>query len=309
MRDIVKVSVVDFHTAWGDKEKNIAKMEDCMRVAAAEGSNIIVFPEMALTGYDDDAEVERSEKMQVRLAESVPGPSTERLAELAKRLGIYSVFGMPEADDADSSKVYNAAAVVGPQGIVGSYRKMHCFGDESNWASRGDKPFLFDTPWGPMGVSVCYDTFNFPEIVRFYRAKGARLVLSCTANSTAACPRPPLIRAELEGTILQNWVYIASANLCGKDRRDFFMGGSSVAGPSPQGDSVCYYTGNPYYSEEGKRVAMHASTIDLSIADEGVLPVFKPNPATGTPDYNPRAYLSMLSELLAEECAKEYHGR
>ena len=69
MKDVIKVSTVAFHAIWGDKEANLNKMKDYLEAAAAEGSNLVVFPEMALTGYDDEEEKAKPDKMQSHLAE------------------------------------------------------------------------------------------------------------------------------------------------------------------------------------------------------------------------------------------------
>lgn len=88
---------------------------------------MLVFPETALTGYDVEApEVAREERMHRRLAEPVPGPSTEAIARLAKKYGMYVIFGMAERNAEDPEKVYNAAAVIGPEGIIGTSAKFIC---------------------------------------------------------------------------------------------------------------------------------------------------------------------------------------
>ena len=93
MKDIMKVSTVAFNAKWGDKEANLNRMAGYIEAAAAEGSNLIVFPEMGLTGYDDEEDKPLKEKMQYKLAETVPGPSSEKIAELTKN----SVFMSPTA--------------------------------------------------------------------------------------------------------------------------------------------------------------------------------------------------------------------
>lgn len=125
VKDVIKVSTVAFNAKWGDKEKNLNRMKGYIEAAASEGANLIVFPEMALTGYDDEEDKAKPDKMQSKLAEVVPGPSSEAIAELTKKLGVYVAFGMPERDEKDSSIIYNAACVCGPEGVIGAYRKIH----------------------------------------------------------------------------------------------------------------------------------------------------------------------------------------
>lgn len=306
MKQIIKLSVVNFHPCWGHKRMNIQKIKDYIELATAEGSSMIVFPEMALTGYDVISNLPKAQMMQVLQAETIPGPSTLEIAECAKKHGVYVIFGMPEKDATDPEIIYNAVAILDPTGDIKSYQKMHCFGDENLWATKGNRPGVFDTPWGPVGISICYDTFNYPELLRYARAKGARLHISCTANSASAS-KYPLIRAELEGMVLQNWEYIASANLCGTDKFDYFFGGSSILGPSADGNRPHYYAGHPYYSEEGQEIAMYTASIDLSYADQGVLTVFKPNLNVGVPDFVPAIYANMYQEIAEDAQWKNKH--
>lgn len=133
MKDIIKVSTVAFNAKWGDKESNLNRMAGYIEAAAAEGSNLIVFPEMGLTGYDDEEDKPLKEKMQYKLAETIPGPSSEKIAELAKKLGVYVAYGFPERDAQKSDVIYNAACVCGPEGIIGSYRKIHLPYPEPHW--------------------------------------------------------------------------------------------------------------------------------------------------------------------------------
>ena len=125
MKDICTVSVVTFNPVWGNKEANLKRIKEYIECAAKKGSDIVIFPEMALTGYDDEADKPLKEKMQYKLSETVPGPSTEEIGELTKKLGIYAIVGMPAKDDNDPDTLYNALAVFSPEGIVGAYHKMH----------------------------------------------------------------------------------------------------------------------------------------------------------------------------------------
>ena len=206
VKDVIKVSTVAFNAKWGDKEKNLNRMKGYIEAAASEGANLIVFPEMALTGYDDEEDKAKPDKMQSKLAEVVPGHSSEAIAELTKKLGVYVAFGMPERDEKDSSIIYNAACVCGPEGVIGAYRKIHLPYPEPHWATRGTKPFIFDTPWGPVGLAICYDTYCFQELMRYYAAKGCRLYINCTA--LAKCHGIALGSTTLEAGCITNQIYI-----------------------------------------------------------------------------------------------------
>ncbi|EDT75926.1 carbon-nitrogen hydrolase family protein [Clostridium butyricum] len=263
-KDIINLSLVTFNAVWGDKEKNLNRILGYIECAARKGSHFVVFPEMSLTGYGDEGEKEKKDKMQSLLAETIPGPSTDKVAEACKKYDIYVVFGMPERDSDDSSIIYNALAIFSPEGLVGSYRKMHLPAPEPNWATRGDKPFILETPWGPIGYAICYDSYCFPELMRYYASKGCRLYINSTA--LAKCHGKCLGTSTLEAAVIREGIYIASANLGGLDVDNYFWGGSSIIGPSRKTWEPYYYAGHKFTDEVADESEMFSATIDLSLA-------------------------------------------
>jgi len=294
-KDVLTVAVVTFNAAWGKKEQNLNRIEGYLESAAKRGADLVVFPEMSLTSYDDVAQAPKAEKMQTKQAEPIPGPSTDAIAALTRSLGLYAFVGMPERDQDDPTKIYNSAAIFSPEGVVGSYRKMHLPAPEPNWATRGDSPRLVDTPWGPVGVSICYDSYAFPEMLRYYVAKGARLVINCTAY--AHVHGPNLARASLEPNAFINGVFIASANLGGKDVDNYFWGGSSIIGPSRKTWAPHYYAGMPFDADGADEETMYIATIDLALATRDLVQY---NPSVGGTDFRPDKYADMYSELAAD---------
>lgn len=293
MKDIITISTVTFNAVWGDKAKNLNRIKGYIEAAAKKGSDLVVFPEMALTGYDDEADKEKPEKMQTLEAETIPGPSTLEIGELTKKYGLYCIMGMPERDPDDPTKIYNALAIFTPEGCVGSYRKMHLPPPEPNWAVRGDKPYVLDTPWGPIGIAICYDSYCFPEMMRYYGAKGCRLHVNSTA--LAKCHGAAVGPTTLEAQVIQNQMYIVSSNLGGTDLYNEFWGGSSIMGPARDFWEVFYYAGHKFPEPIAKESEMFTATIDLSLADRTP---FKYNPAVGSPDFRPDKYVEMYTELL-----------
>ena len=165
----MKVAAVQMDVKILDSAHNLSRILEKLDAAARNGAKVVVFPECALSGYCFNS---REESYPV--AETVPGPSTERLAEAARRLDCTVVMGMLERREED---LFNAAVVVGPEGIVGSYHKVHLpFLGIDRYATLGDEPFpVFDTLLGPIGVNICFD-LNFPESGRSVKLKGARLL-------------------------------------------------------------------------------------------------------------------------------------
>lgn len=296
-KDIITVSTVTFNAVWGNKSVNLNRIKGYIEAAHKKGSDLVVFPEMALTGYDDEEDKEKPEKMQTIEAELVPGPSTLEVAELTKKLGIYAVFGLPERDPDDPTIIYNSVAVFGPEGLIGSYRKMHLPYPEPHWAARGDKPFILDTPWGPIGISICYDSYSFPELMRYEGAKGCRMHINCTA--LAQCHGRAYGSTTLEGHSIVNQMYIVSSNLGGKDLYNEFWGGSSIIGPSRNFWEAHYYAGHKFTDEGAAESEMYTATIDLTLAGRDI---FEPNPLIdGKTDFRPDKYVEMYKELIPKK--------
>ncbi|WKB35803.1 carbon-nitrogen hydrolase family protein [Terrilactibacillus sp. S3-3] len=295
-KDVLNLSVVTFNAVWGEKEKNLNRIKGYIESAAKRGSDFIVFPEMALTGYDDEAEKLLEEKMQFKLSETIPGESTDEVAELTKKYGVYAIFGMPEKDPADPAKLFNSLAIFSPDGLVGSYRKMHLPAPEPNWAVRERyKPFILNTPWGPVGCAVCYDSYCFPELMRYYASKGCRLYINSTA--LAKCHGKGLGTTTLEAGVIREGIYIASANLGGVDLYNDFWGGSSIIGPSRKTWEPYYYAGHKFTDDVAGESVMFTATIDLSLATRFL---FKYNPAVEGTDWRPEKYIEMIKDTLKE---------
>ncbi|QNK41911.1 carbon-nitrogen hydrolase family protein [Caproicibacter fermentans] len=286
--DVLTVSVVTMNAAWGQKEQNLNRIKGFIECAGKRGSDMVILPEMVLTGYDDVAETPKEEKMQARLAETIPGPATDEIAEMTRRYGVYAFLGMPERSP---EGLYNSMAIFSPEGLCAVYRKIHLPQPEPNWALRGEEPVLVETPWGPVGVSICFDSYYFPELMRYYVAKGARLIVNCTAH--AHCHGRFMAKASLEVASVMNGVFIASSNLGGPDLTNWFWGGSSIVGPSRNKREPHYYAGIPFYEDGCDEEGMYTATIDLGLATRFLVQ----NNEAGYPDFRPDLYSRLYSEL------------
>lgn len=312
--DIINVAVVNFRQIWGNKESNLARIKGFIRSAAKAGADLIVFPEMALNGYDDEDSVEKKDKMQIREAELVPGESSMDIAGVTKKYGVYAVFGMAERSGENSDVVYNSAVVCGPDGIIGTYRKIHPALAEQRWCERGDEPFSFDTPWGPIGVGICYDSYNFHELIRYYAASGCRLYLNPTAiGPSGRHDWRDYYLAGLKQCVNSCEIFVASSNLVGNNMVDEeeggslgniadvgpgFGGGSMILGPGLY-DKIHIYAGDVDAKEEGYFMA----AVDLSMATRRN---FKIDPVKGCPDYRPDIYKKLNEKLLEMPYWKQF---
>lgn len=212
---------------------------DAVVAAAAEhpDHDLLIFPELSLTGHIADREIARS------VAETIPGPSTERLAAIASAANAWIVAGMAERDGDD---LYNSAVLVGPDGYVGHYRKLHLADEDRTWASAGNRGLpTFDLPIGRIGMLVGYDLV-FPESARLLAIAGADLIACPSridwppvmAQDATTLPFPPHVDrgATNDHFILwrersrENNTYIAFANWSSPH-----MGWSGIYGPELEG--------------------------------------------------------------------------
>ncbi len=213
----MKVAAVQMDVKILDKERNLEKVLESLETAARAGAKLVVFPECALSGYCLSS---REEALPV--AETVPGPATERLAAAAKRLDCTAVVGLLERE---GDRIYNSAAVVGPEGILGTHRKIHllCLGID-RFDAPGDKPFpIFETRHGRIGINICFDC-SFPESGRVLKLKGAQL-LAIPTNwpiGSDSWQHTTKVRAT------ENHLHVVAANRVGEERGFRFAGHSQI---------------------------------------------------------------------------------
>jgi len=151
--------------------------------ASAEGANLVVFPEQSLQGYLTNlgAMPASDYKYQYENAEVIPdGKSVQALIEKAKEKNIYIIWGMTEKDAEKDYVLYNSACLVGPEGYIGNYRKVHQPGDELHIYTGGTEFPVYSTEIGKIGMLICYDK-AFPESTRELALGGADLIVMPTA--------------------------------------------------------------------------------------------------------------------------------
>lgn len=233
--DLVTVASVNFASVERDKAATLEKLIGVVRDAARQGCDLVLFPELALNtwgGCADCASGHRPCEWHLTQAEAVPGPSTEAVAAVAAELGIHVVFGMEERDPHDDGILYNSAAVIAPSGILGTYRKVHLgIPLETDRFTPGRELPVFDTAVGPIGISICYDFYNNPELSRILALKGARILLNPTGSNdypgkAEMITHTTLVRAQ------ENLVYAMSANRVGDQGGSPWAGNSVIGGPA-----------------------------------------------------------------------------
>src|SRR6476661_9667506 len=141
----MQVAVAQIDPQLGEKAQNLATCVARMDEAAAAGAQLLVLPECAIPGYMFDSPEEA-----MPFAEEVPGPSTETLERESRRLGMHVVCGLLERD---GDALRNSAVLVGPDGLVGTYRKTHLpFLGVDRFVAPGDELNVYETPLGRIGV-------------------------------------------------------------------------------------------------------------------------------------------------------------
>jgi predicted amidohydrolase len=213
----MKVAAVQMDVKILEKERNLEQILARFETAARAGAKIVVFPECALSGY-----CYTSDEEALPVAETVPGRSTEKIAEAARGLDATAVVGLLERS---RDKIYNAAAVITPKGVLGTHRKVHllCLGID-RFDALGDRPFpVFKTPHGRIGVNICYDC-SFPESGRVVKLNGGEL-LAIPTNwpiGSDSWQHTPKVRAT------ENHLHVVAADRVGEERGFRFSGHSQI---------------------------------------------------------------------------------
>ena len=225
MVDQIKIALAQIGCAVGNKARNMRTMVTYIAEARKQKADLILFPELALTGYV-------TKDRTYELAETIPGPTTEKMERLAKENHLHIVFGMIEKIPEAEGVIHNSAVLVSPKGLVGRYRKMylptHSVFEEKRYFRQGYETPVFDTPIGRIGMIICYDIF-FPETTRLLRVKGAELIACISASPSVRRNYFEILTA---ARALENTVYVAYANLVGIEDGLQFWGGSRVIAPN-----------------------------------------------------------------------------
>jgi N-carbamoylputrescine amidase len=228
----VKAAVFQFDVRIGDVAQNLAAASRGAEQAAAAGADLMVLPEMCTSGYAFADRAELSGYAEPAGAGDI-GRALTGWAELARRHRLYIAGGFPEVAE---GAYYNSAALVGPEGLHGVYRKVHLFFNEKSLFEPGDLGFpVFDLPFGRVGMEICYDIF-FPESARSLVLGGAQLILSPSnfvrnfrrrvydeRGLTQAC-------VAAMGIASQNQVHFALCDRIGEEREVGFIGASILVG-------------------------------------------------------------------------------
>ena len=218
----MRVAGVQMDVTLGQPEANLLAMLTKLKETAAAGATLTVFPECALSGYCFSSVEEAMPH-----AQTLPGPATERFTSACQELSVFAVFGLLEKE---GDRLFNATALVGPNGLIGTYRKVHLpFLGIDMKTNYGDRPFaVFEIDGVKVGMLICYDA-AFPEATRSLALLGADLIVLPTNW-------PPGAECVAEHTLntraMENAVFFMAVNRVGEERGFPFIGRSRICGPS-----------------------------------------------------------------------------
>ena len=225
MVEELKIALAQFPCRIGNKKHNIKRMVEFIKRAKKKNAELVVFPEMSLTGYT-------TRDLSYELAEEIPGNSTGEIERIARKEALYIIHGMPERSLTGKTVLYNTAVLTGPERYIGKYRKLylptHSVFEEKRYYRVGYQTPIFETNLGKLGIMICYDIF-FPEVGRALRLQGARLLICISASPTG---RRTLFETLTMARAIENTCFVAYSNLVGFENGFQFWGGSHLIGPS-----------------------------------------------------------------------------
>ena len=203
----------------GDTDRALAAVRRTVARAAASGADLVIFPELFVSGYNAGHAV-RS------LAERADGPTAEAVAAIAAGNRVAVLYGYPERE---GRRIYNSAQLIDASGRpVANYRKSHLYGRwERGLFTPGDTLVTARAAGLTIGILICYDV-EFPEAVRALALAGAQLVAVPTA---LVQPFDIVARTLVPARAFENQLYLAYAGLCGEEGELGYCGLSCIVGP------------------------------------------------------------------------------
>lgn len=220
MREVT-IATVQFQPKLGEPEDNLVKMSEFVsKIASQQKVDLIVFPELVTSGYELGVRF-------TEVAQRVPGPSINLMAQRAAEFGVYVAFGLVTKEKVESV-IFNSAVLVGPDGeLVGTYNKVHLRGEERMAFREGFRFPVFETEIGNIGLMLGWD-LAFPEVARSMAMDGAEILAVMTNWET---PYMDEYRTYVKSRAYENALFVAASNRVGEDVTVNFGGESMIVGP------------------------------------------------------------------------------
>lgn len=213
------------------RDENLERAILAIRAAAEEGSRLVVFGEMYLSGYRTD---EWLHKWATHVDED--DPHVKRLIAEAHERGVHIVMGAGTFGNHIPGDLYDTALLIGPRGLIGAYRKTHVaafpyekgLSMERCFYSPGKELKTFDTELGRLGIHICYD-MHFLEVPRVQALQGADILINVSAGAAGFeeyWDHVSYIRA------VENASWYLVCSVVGEQRGDRLFGGSRILDPT-----------------------------------------------------------------------------
>lgn len=217
-----RIALVQMESNPGGINENLNKIERFIMQAAGQKAAVICFPELCIPGYSRD--LARS------AAEPVPGPSSERILNIARKSGLLIMAGLAEKSDLE--KPYITQLVACPDGRLFKYRKTHLGNSEKPYFTPGEELPVFQlADRATMGICICWD-LHFPEVSTILSLKGAEIIFAPHASPVIAGDRRKIWLKYMTARAYDNAVYLAACNLVGDGGPGHrFSGGALVIDP------------------------------------------------------------------------------
>jgi predicted amidohydrolase len=248
---MLRIGYFQFSPVFGKISYNLQKVIQKLNNVSAD---IIVLPELAFSGYyfKDRDEL-------ISLAESIDRSLTlDALKALCRQQDFFLVTGFAEKY---LDKYFNSALLIGPDGRVQVYRKLHLFNQEKSWFDPGDTPLvIYDILDVKVGMMICFD-WIFPEVIRVLALKGADIICHPSNLVLQLCQSAMITRC------IENNVYAITANRYGKEKRAhgeiYFTGKSQITGPK----------GKLIHRAHAQREELYVAEVDVRQArDKNITP-------------------------------------
>ncbi|WP_067933325.1 carbon-nitrogen hydrolase family protein [Alicyclobacillus kakegawensis] len=233
----MRVALIQATPVPGRPADNLAALRRWVHEAGCDGlgADWVVFPELYVTGYVPELWPGRPSPDDVQ-------DWLDQVRRAAGEAGVWVVVGHPSyhADNLDwptadvggqpirsQPSLYNAVSIVNGQGVVATYAKVHLFGEEPATFAAGLTMPVWDTPWGRVGLLVCYD-LEFPEAARILGLQRTNFII-CPSNNMH--PYSDFHRVFATARAMENNLFVIYSNRLGEERGIHFCGGSGVVDP------------------------------------------------------------------------------
>jgi len=242
----IKAGFLQFNPVIGNQERNIDQISGLLQHAS--DADLIVIPELANSGYNFD-----SKEQAFELSSSVTdGKFVRFLIKQAKELKLYIVSGILERD---GNMLYNSAVLVGPEGFLGKYRKIHLFMNEFDIFEKGDAGLpVFEIKGVKIGILICFD-WVFPEVWRILALKGADII--CHPSNLVL----PYAQQAVPVHGMVNRVFCITSNRYGTEGNITFSGKSIISDPF----------GNTLVKAEANKDACIIRELDIDLARDKMI--------------------------------------